>query len=92
MNAKVLVLGRNEFATLPDEIGKLRNLTHLDVMDCMLTSIPASIGMLVNLTVLNLSRNATTRATFVASMSTKSIASIHLFNILHLLWTSSYIV
>ena len=44
-----LFLNNNKLACLPPEIGRLRNLVHLDVSSNELTDLPAEIGMLVNL-------------------------------------------
>ncbi|MGK7942176.1 MAG: COR domain-containing protein, partial [Crocosphaera sp.] len=46
--------------SLPPEIGKLTNLTSLDLLSNQLTNLPAEIGQLTNLTSLNLSNNQLT--------------------------------
>jgi GTPase SAR1 family protein len=53
----MLILSGNQLKTLPAEIGKLKNLTALDLSNNQLTSLPAEIGELKNLTELYLSGN-----------------------------------
>ena len=50
----------NQLTNLPVEIGKLTNLTELDLSRNQLTNLPSEIGKLTNLTELNLSRNQLT--------------------------------
>ncbi|MEA1863648.1 MAG: leucine-rich repeat domain-containing protein [Euryarchaeota archaeon] len=50
----------NQLTTLPPEIGKLTNLTWLNLHDNQLTTLPPEIGKLTNLTWLNLHDNQLT--------------------------------
>ncbi|XP_074654842.1 E3 ubiquitin-protein ligase LRSAM1-like [Tubulanus polymorphus] len=54
---RVLDLHDNEFATLPDDIGKLKSLQVLNVENNKLKKLPDSIGELHNLQTLNLRCN-----------------------------------
>ncbi|KAH8947009.1 hypothetical protein BDL97_11G017500 [Sphagnum fallax] len=55
-NLKVLDLSKcHKLKSLPKEIGKLTQLTHIDLSYCFLTKLPKSIGYLQNLQWLNLS-------------------------------------
>ena len=47
----------NQLSSLPPEIGKLQNLTSLNLMSNQLSSLPPEIGKLQNLTSLSLSSN-----------------------------------
>ncbi|KAI1991986.1 Glucose-repressible alcohol dehydrogenase transcriptional effector [Ophidiomyces ophidiicola] len=44
-----LYLNHNKLKTLPPNLGRLKNLTHLDISSNELTEIPEEIGMLINL-------------------------------------------
>jgi internalin A len=60
VNTGKLVLRHKGISELPESIGKLVNLTYLDLSVNQLTTIPESTGKLVNLTYLDLSVNQLT--------------------------------
>lgn len=51
LKCKELILAENDITTIPDEIGKLPNITHLDVSNNRLTGLPPDIGQLKTLKV-----------------------------------------
>ncbi|MFT5917260.1 MAG: Leucine-rich repeat (LRR) protein [Bacteroidia bacterium] len=53
-NTEVLILNKNPFTSIPEELGKLINLKELHLREKRLETLPESIGKLENLEVLNL--------------------------------------
>jgi leucine-rich repeat protein SHOC2 len=54
---KLIDIDLHGLITLPDTIGNLDNLTHLDVADNQLVTLPSSVSSLSNLICLNVSNN-----------------------------------
>lgn len=54
---QVLLLGNNKLVSLPEDIGRLQDLTLLDVTCNLLSTLPPQIGELAELRELNASNN-----------------------------------
>lgn len=74
-----LLLDRNLFETLPDDIGQMQNLKTLNAFSNKLSSIPESIGQLNKLQIFNVGNNHIT----ALPESFEELSNLYMFDIGH---------